>query len=423
MNYNIYSFIHISKTRSIGTISFAGLVMVLLMTGTAFATTITFDKLLDVPDKDFTVTYEGSTFSFTIDDVGNYKIGDNIGLSVSGGVNNMRLVVFSVDKLTPWFKTFYNSSGSTSATIPANKFDPNCPDVCDDGNGGFLMGPGIYALAIQNRDTSSYFIAKPFIVSVYDMTVDSSRQGVPGSTIKVKVNVSKNGVPFDVGNNTIKVEFLQGTSTYFDGFVQSTSTGVYEGDIQIPTTASGNYQLYAAITTNKNIYQDYPEIIGAASYSGTVLITKSTPTPTPTPNIQLKTGWNMISIPLNISNSTVSAIFGNNVTIVYEWTGTSYVLLENSSVLEPKKGYWALSRSTYNVTLTGTYIENKNVTLSKGWNMVGPVSDVIQVNSLTNVTTVYGWTGTLYELITGSNTLTISKGYWMLANAVTTLQV
>jgi PGF-pre-PGF domain-containing protein len=36
--------------------------------------------------------------------------------------------------------------------------------------------------------------------------------------------------------------------------------------------------LYAAITTNKNIYQDYPEIMGAAGYSGTIEL----PTPSPT---------------------------------------------------------------------------------------------------------------------------------------------
>jgi len=251
------------------------IILSILTASGASGTVITFNKSIDVPDRDFTVTYEGSTFSFTITDIGNYKIGDNIGISVSGGVNNMRLVVFTVDKLTPWFKTFYDSSGWVSATILGNKFDPNCPDVCDDGNGGYLMGPGIYALAIQNRDTSSYFIAKPFIVSVYDITVTPNRtEAKGGSIIRVIVNISKNGIPVNVGTNTVKVDLLQDSSNSDFSSIAAAAqiTGRYEANIQIPSDASGNFLLNAGISTNRNIYQDYQETIGAASFNGNISI-------------------------------------------------------------------------------------------------------------------------------------------------------
>jgi len=252
---------------------FLGFILFGLIIGDGSGATITFNKPLDVPDRDFTVTYEGSTFSFTIADVGNYKIGDNVGITVTGGVNNMRLVLFTVDKLTPWFSTFYDTGGSVSATIPADKFDVNCPDVCDYGS-GYIMGPGVYALAIQNRDGSNYFIAKPVIISKYDMTVvPEITQASPGGTINVTVNVYLNGNPVSVGSNNVKVEFVQGTNTHFNGIAETTATtGVYKANIQIPSSASGNYQLYAAVTTSRNIYQDYPEIIGASSYSGTIRI-------------------------------------------------------------------------------------------------------------------------------------------------------
>lgn len=269
-----------------GKILLTQVLLLLFFTSSAGGAAITFDKALDVPDRDFTVTYEGSTFSFTIADIGNYKIGEDVGVTVSGGVKNMRLVLFTVDKLTPWFKTFYGTSGSVSAKIPAERFDPNCPDVCDDESGGYKMGPGIYALAVQNRDDSKYFIAKPIIVSEYDMTVTpSSTQNAPGSNVKVTVQVFKKGIPVNIDPDNVKIEFVQdSTSTHFTDIAQATSTaGVYEANIPIPPSASGNYKLYAAIITNRNIYQDYPEIIGAASYSGTITFTNVLPTPSPTP--------------------------------------------------------------------------------------------------------------------------------------------
>ncbi|VVB90217.1 Uncharacterised protein [uncultured archaeon] len=260
----------------------ASLIFISLAAG-AVAASITFDKSLDVPDRDFTVTYEGSTFSFRIADIGDYKIGEDIGVTVTGGVSNMRLVLFTVDKITPWFKSFYATSGSISTKIPADRFDPNCSDVCDDGNGGYKMGPGIYALVVQDRDNNKYFIAKPVVVSDYDMAVTTNTAQVsPKGTIKVSVNVFKNGNPVSVGSNNIKVEFVQDlTRTHFNSNAQAIATGVYEANVQVPANASGDYRLYAAIITNRNIYQDYPETIGAASYSGTVTVSGAEPTPTP----------------------------------------------------------------------------------------------------------------------------------------------
>jgi hypothetical protein len=128
----------------------------------------------------------------------------------------------------------------------------------------------------------------------------------------------------------------------------------------------------------------------------------------------------MVSLPIIPDDPSVIAIFGSNVTTVYGWTGTQYLL---SSTLEPKNGYWVLSSSNYDITVTGTPVVDRNITLTNGWNMVGPITDGIIVSSLPNVTTVYGWTGTSYTIVSGSNTLTLTKGYWILANGISTIQI
>jgi len=67
--------------------------------------------------------------------------------------------------------------------------------------------------------------------------------------------------------------------------------------------------------------------------------------------IALSTGWNMISLPLIVSNTTVDGIFGSNVTTVYGWTGTSYTLLTGSNTLTLTKGYWMLANSATTVRI------------------------------------------------------------------------
>lgn len=236
-----------------------------LLTGSAAAAGITFDKSLDVPDRTF--TWENK--NYTITHVGNYKLNDIINVGITSGTDTMLVTLYDADKLSLWHETKFNTGGQTSVAIPA----------------GAVISPGIYGIVVSSKPDAIIIGANPLIISEYDMTVTpSSMQANPGSVIKVTVAVSKNGTPVSVAPNNVKVEFVQdSTSTHFGGTAAATATtGTYEANIQIPATASGNYLLYAAITTNRDIYQNYPELIGAAGYSGTIAVSTSTSTPTPT---------------------------------------------------------------------------------------------------------------------------------------------
>ena len=249
-----------------------------LTIGQAFGTTVTFDKNLDVPDETFTVTdINNVPFSFTIDNIGNYNFGDDVIINVNGGVDDMGLVVWNVNEIATEWESFFNTGGHVSKTIPADRFDPNCPDVCDDVN-GYKMGPGIYALAVIDYTTKNYLTAKPFIISEYNLAVTPNKtQAKPGTSIKITVKITKSGNPVDVGNN-VEVKFVQdSTNAYFGEYATKISTGTYEANIQIPTTATGTYLLYAVITTDNHIYLDYPEILGAGSYGSTLIFTHNLP--------------------------------------------------------------------------------------------------------------------------------------------------
>ena len=133
--------------------------------------------------------------------------------------------------------------------------------------------------------------------------------------------------------------------------------------------------------------------------------------------ISLDAGWNMVSIPVIPADTSVDAIFGDNITQpVYKYDAG----YKQVTTLEPKKGYWVLANSAVDISISGTVPSDLGVTVVSGWNMIGPVSSGVQVDSFTDVTLpVYGYAAG-YNPVT---TLEQTKGYWVLASAETTLTV
>ena len=133
--------------------------------------------------------------------------------------------------------------------------------------------------------------------------------------------------------------------------------------------------------------------------------------------ISLVAGWNLISMPVIPEDASVNAIFGSNIILpVYEYN-SGYIA---ATSLEPKKGYWVLADSPVDIEVTGTVPTNLEVTVSTGWNLIGPVSSGVQVSSFTGIILpVYGYDSG-YTAVT---TLEQTKGYWVLASAETTLTV
>jgi len=91
-------------------------------------------------------------------------------------------------------------------------------------------------------------------------------------------------------------------------------------------------------------------------------------------SINLKAGWNMVSLPLIPDNRSVYAIFGGIPTLdtmpVVTWEAPSFVVVEE---IEPKIGYWVFTPSDTTINVIGKPITNTTLILKAGWNMVGTV--------------------------------------------------
>lgn len=110
--------------------------------------------------------------------------------------------------------------------------------------------------------------------------------------------------------------------------------------------------------------------------------------------INLKQGWNLISVPLVPENNSIQGFFPDCVTRVWAYDGSNpddpwqfyapdrqYNTLNNIS---EQKGYWVNSTEDISITKYGSRPDG-NVMLNQGWNLVGkPTFDVA------NVEEVYG---------------------------------
>jgi len=135
--------------------------------------------------------------------------------------------------------------------------------------------------------------------------------------------------------------------------------------------------------------------------------------------VALKSGWNMVSVPVVTENTSVSAVFPG-VEAVYTWdpASKSYTIPTD---IDPDKGYWALVLSDTNIAISGTPVQSWTSNITQGWNMIGSVyglnvtfTDPDDTPDSSVEGYAYWWnpTGKSYDYTTLIEPM---KGYWVIA--------
>ncbi|MCQ2397575.1 MAG: hypothetical protein MJ106_07760, partial [Lentisphaeria bacterium] len=152
---------------------------------------------------------------------------------------------------------------------------------------------------------------------------------------------------------------------YFE-VVQGTTVNVQPGvagEIVLDTTALNNLQE----DENGQKYAVFRVTVGAPDASTTDM-----------QQIYLKTGWNLVALPLTPLNGDVDDVFSVNGSKLYNGTvwqyeGGRYIAAQN---LVATKGYWLYAKT--NILLPPIFgtLETDVISLSEGWNIIGPVYDI-----------------------------------------------
>jgi hypothetical protein len=127
----------------------------------------------------------------------------------------------------------------------------------------------------------------------------------------------------------------------------------------------------------------------------------------------LDSGWNMISLPLNVTDPRATTLFPWATSSLFRYDrSTNYTSVD--SILPPR-GYWLKFPADTNVHLNGTVIMSDTVPVVTGWNMVGSISYSVDTSTITTVPAgiisapIYAYNHAYYV----PSTFDPLKGYWV----------
>ncbi|HMD13789.1 MAG TPA: T9SS type A sorting domain-containing protein, partial [Bacteroidota bacterium] len=210
----------------------------------------------------------------------------------------------------------------------------------------------------------------------------------------------------NANNATTTVKFEYGLTASYGNQVTAAQSPV---NGTAPTAVSAQITGLVPNTT-------YHYRVSATNVAGTAVGADSTFTVPPVKvAVDILSMWNLISIPVNIGNDTVSNVFPTRISNSFAYNGSSYVIKNKLTV---GIGYWLKFSSAKTDTLSGSPISSDTITVAEGWNLIGSLSSRIAANSIISdppaITTsqFFGYNGS-YKT---SDTLYPGKGYWIKVN-------
>ncbi|MFI5252249.1 MAG: carboxypeptidase regulatory-like domain-containing protein [Bacteroidota bacterium] len=130
--------------------------------------------------------------------------------------------------------------------------------------------------------------------------------------------------------------------------------------------------------------------------------------------------WNMLSLPVTPSDTTVTNLFPDAKSGAFIFTSTGY---NSSATMKPGIGYWLKFGAAEGVDVPGAALTNQVVNVTSGWNMIGALSIPISTTSITQnppgivASYFFGYTAGYYM----ADTLQQGMGYWIKVSHAGTL--
>jgi len=127
----------------------------------------------------------------------------------------------------------------------------------------------------------------------------------------------------------------------------------------------------------------------------------------------LTSNWNLVSLPAQVLNDTVAALFPTRISNAFSYNGSSYQITPRMNV---GQGYWVKFASPINDSLLGYPVTSESISVQAGWNMLGALSSPFSASSITSnppavvTSKFFGYNGAGYQI---SDTLSPGKGYWV----------
>jgi hypothetical protein len=196
------------------------------------------------------------------------------------------------------------------------------------------------------------------------------------------------------------------------GIVGSTMT-LSDGTYSLENVGTGQYSLIGS----KAGYSTSTQAISiTSSSSGTAALNLDLTYDTPSTTMNVATGWNLVSLPMRVSDGRVAAVFPLYNGSFYQYTNQGY---SASGQLSHGTGYWMKNASMAAFDISGEAVTAETIGVAQGWNMIGALSVPVPVSAIMStqqgfVTSQFFGYGNGYV---GADTLLPGKGYWVKVDA------
>ncbi len=353
--------------------------------------------------------------------------------SVEVGIDRVKPIIFN--------ETPPNGSYiiETKPTISVSYQDP-APASGINTSAVVMLLDGEKVNATVNETTATYTPEEPLEGGLHSVTVsvrdNASNENSKTWRFTICVPPTNLTAEWDQVNETVIVRWEGASECLYDVFVATDKT--FENITEKHTVKGLLWTDENATKTTLRLYR--------------VALNGSEPTNETVGkfSITIYTGWNLISLPIIPSNTSIDAVIcadmavngdwiyadepgpGISWTYAYYWNGWS----GNLTILEPEKGYfYNRAGPDFNLTIAGRILTDINTTIYNGWNVLGYASVMSQSLDIIpgyNGDWIYGdapgpgiswtyayywdgWTGTLTNLTPGQGYLYNRAGptfYW-----------
>ncbi|MCX6133201.1 MAG: T9SS type A sorting domain-containing protein [Ignavibacteriales bacterium] len=140
-----------------------------------------------------------------------------------------------------------------------------------------------------------------------------------------------------------------------------------------------------------------------------------------TKDVTVNSGWNIVSVPYQATDMSVSALFPDASPPAYGFNNG----YSSATTLSPGKGYWLKFPAPRTYRLVGTTIRPSTIAVNAGWNMIGALDCEATTSSVTS-TPLGIVSSPYYGYSNGYTTATMlnsGKGYWVKASQAGTLNL
>lgn len=229
-----------------------------------------------------------------------------------------------------------------------------------------------------------------FVVTPVQPTLVSPQDGSSQST---SVTFRWNTVPFassyhlQVSDDSSFVSFVVDDSTVTDTLYEIADLGL---DVTY---------YWRAKTKINNLSSEWTPVWNFTTSSSTV-------------SISISEKWNLVSLPLIVTEPLVNTLFPHALTPAIAFTSTEYV---ERDTLQNSIGYWVKFPSAEKIILTGDILLQDSIPVVEGWNLIGSISSTISVSSIISeppgisTSQFFGYENGYYS----TDVIEPGKGYWI----------